>query len=98
MRLHRERHGEKHDARAGKERLFEGRIICDWKRRRMQRLKDVYLGPDFGTLAAQEGSWKPEAEDEGERQGVQQDTDRCKLSPRPTEDALRYRSIRINGP
>ena len=32
------------------------------------------------------------------QQGVQQDTDRCKLSPRPAEDALRYRSIRLNGP
>lgn len=32
------------------------------------------------------------------QQGVQQDTDRCKLSPRPAEDALRHRSIRLNGP
>lgn len=32
------------------------------------------------------------------RRGVQQDTGRCKLSPRPAEDALLYRSIRLNSP
>lgn len=32
------------------------------------------------------------------QRGVQQDTDRCKLSPRPAEDALLYRSIRLNSP
>lgn len=32
------------------------------------------------------------------QRGVQQDTDRCKLSPRQAEDALRYRSIRAKRP
>ncbi|KAK2919816.1 hypothetical protein Q8A73_002020 [Channa argus] len=118
MRLHRVRHGEKHGTGAGKETLFEGRIICVWKRRRMQRLRmstSVWIldsgcsggkleagGAGGGGRGREGGTGKTHTHTEEtcgcRRQGVQQDTDRCKLSPRPTEDALRYRSSRINGP